>query len=247
MIFYLLIATTISSILAATLATIIGTVRLQKFSRPLSLTATGLLITLSFTHLLPEAMEGGIALHNIGITCWATVMILIASEMFLSSLHHHSHNEAMKEAMKNGATGLLSGTALHTFGDGVMIASAFLVDPTLGFAVAIAIMAHEVPQQLGDYVILLECGLSRLGAYTINATSFIATSTGGLLGYFILDRVENLLPYALAISASSFIYVSLSDLLPRLKKDDGKHKMGWRFSFLMLGSIIAIILSHMPH
>ena len=247
MIVYLLIATTISSILAATLVTIIGTIRLQKFSRPLSLTATGLLITLSFTHLLPEAMESDVELHNIGIACWASIMILIASEMFLSSFHHHSHNKTMQEAMQNGATGLLSGTALHTFGDGVMIASAFLVDPTLGFAVAIAIMAHEIPQQLGDYVILLECGMSRIAAYSINATSFIATSTGGILGYFILDRVENLLPYALAISASSFIYVSLSDLLPRLKKDDGKHKMGWRFSFLILGSIIAMSLSHIHH
>lgn len=248
MIFYLIIATTISSIVSAIIATIIGTKRLQQFSKPLSLVATGLLITLSFTHLLPEAMEGDVNLHYIGITCLITVLILIASEMFLSSIHkHHDHNDSLHEAMQNGATGIVSGTALHTFGDGVMIASAFLVNPHLGFAVTTAIMIHEIPQQLGDYVILLECGLSRLKAYCINATALIFTTLGGILGYFILERVENLLPYALAISATSFIYVALSDLLPRLKKLDENTKKISRFSFLLLGVFIAMLISHVHH
>ncbi|SPT69830.1 ZIP family metal transporter [Anaerobiospirillum thomasii] len=248
MIAYVLAATCISSVGAALLATIIGTKRLKRFARPLSLIATGLLITLSFTHVLPHAMEGDAPLHSIGLTAWATVMVLIALEMFLNTFHHHGHDSTLPhQAMAQGGSGLLSGTALHTFCDGFMIASAIMVDPHLGLAVTIAIMAHEIPQQLGDYIILLECGMSTLAAYVVNIIALVFTTAGGLMAYFILDKVENLLPYALAISASSFIYVSLSDLLPRLNKSDSKKTMLKRYVFLLTGAAIAMLISHHPH
>lgn len=238
MFYYLIPSALVSPLAAACVILITGSKRLENFAKPLSLVAVGLLITISLSHLLPEAMEESSDPHTIGFTVLIAVLVLIGIEMFCSSHSHHDN------ALAKGAAGLLSGTFLHAFCDGIILASSYLVDVHLGIAVTAAILIHEVPQEIGDYVILLDCGMSRTGAFSISLISGLGALCGVTSGYFLLDTVQGLLPYALAISASSFIYVSLCDLLPRLYKSQNQHKMIYRFFFLLLGVIAALLISH---
>lgn len=238
MFYYLIPSAVIAPLAAAFIILITGSKRLENFAKPLSLIAVGLLITISLSHLLPEAMEESTDPHSIGFTVLIAVLVLIAVEMFFNS---HSHKE---NALSKGAAGLLCGTFLHAFCDGIILVSSYLVDIHLGMAVTAAILIHEVPQEIGDYVILLDCGMTRTQAFSISFISGCGTFCGAVLGYFLLDTVKGLLPYALAVSASSFIYVSLCDLLPRLYKSQNQQKMIYRFFFLLLGVIAALLISH---
>ena len=238
MFYYLIPSAVIAPLAAAFIILITGSKRLENFAKPLSLIAVGLLITISLSHLLPEAMEESTDPHSIGFTVLIAVLVLIAVEMFFNS---HSHKE---NALSKGAAGLLCGTFLHAFCDGIILVSSYLVDIHLGMAVTAAILIHEVPQEIGDYVILLDCGMTRTQAFSISFISGCGAFCGAVLGYFLLDTVKGLLPYALAVSASSFIYVSLCDLLPRLYKSQNQQKMIYRFFFLLLGVIAALLISH---
>lgn len=238
MFYYLIPSALLSPLAAALIILLTGSKRLENFAKPLSLIAVGLLITISLSHLLPEAMEESTDPHSIGFTVLIAVLVLIAVEMFFNS---HSHKE---NALSKGAAGLLCGTFLHAFCDGIILVSSYLVDIHLGMAVTAAILIHEVPQEIGDYVILLDCGMTRTQAFSISFISGCGAFCGAVLGYFLLDTVKGLLPYALAVSASSFIYVSLCDLLPRLYKSQNQQKMIYRFFFLLLGVIAALLISH---
>lgn len=220
---------------------------LDRLARPLSLTATGLLIALSLSHMLPEAMEEAADPHLAGFCALGTVMLLIGIEMFFNAghSHHHGPDRPLPHAMMaDGGLGILAGTALHTFVDGVMIAAAFAVDRGLGLAAAAAIFAHELPQELGDYALLLQCGLNRTQAFAVNLTSLCCCTAGALSSSLVIDHIEGLLPYVLSVSAASFIYVALSDLLPRLRRSDNRRLMLRRYAFLCLGVVLALLISH---
>lgn len=218
---------------------------LDRLAGPLSLTATGLLIALSLSHLLPEALEEASDPHLAGYCALGTVMLLIFIEMFFNAghAHHHGPERPLPQAMAAGGFGILAGTALHTFVDGVMIAAAFAVDRGLGLAAAAAILAHELPQELGDYTLLLQCGLNRTQAFVVNITSMICCTAGALSSSLIIDQIEGLLPYVLSVSAASFIYVALSDLLPRLRHSDSRRLMVRRYALLCLGVVLALLIS----
>jgi zinc and cadmium transporter len=113
---------------------------------------------------------------------------------------------------------VLVGDSIHNFCDGVIIAAAFLADTRLGVVTAMAVIAHEIPQEVGDYVVLLNAGFSRAKALLFNALSGLAAVVGGVLGYFIVGPWESLFPYLLVVAASSFIYVAVADLLPQLQR-----------------------------
>ena len=238
MFYYLIPSAILSPLIAALIILLTGSKRLENLAKPLSLIAVGLLITISLSHLLPEAMEESTDPHTIGFTVLIAVLVLIAVEMFFNS-HNHKEN-----ALSKGAAGLLCGTFLHAFCDGIILVSSYLVDIHLGMAVTAAILIHEVPQEIGDYVILLDCGMSRTQAFSISFISGCGAFCGAVLGYFLLDTVKGLLPYALAVSASSFIYVSLCEVLPRLYKSENQQKMIYRFFFLLIGVIAALLISH---
>ena len=113
---------------------------------------------------------------------------------------------------------ILIGDGLHNFVDGVLIAAAFLVDSHLGIVTALAVAAHEIPQEVGDFAILLHSGFSRARAFVFNVIASLATLAGALLAYYSLDEAQHLLPYVLAVAASSFIYIAVADLIPGLHK-----------------------------
>ncbi|MCA4409201.1 ZIP family metal transporter, partial [Acinetobacter baumannii] len=106
---------------------------------------------------------------------------------------------------------------------GAIIAAAFLADTKLGFATAVAIVAHEIPQEVGDYIVLLNAGFSRAKALLFNALSGMAAVLGGVLGYLLIGGFEGALPYLLVLASSSFIYISVADLLPQLQQ-----RLAWR-------------------
>jgi zinc and cadmium transporter len=119
---------------------------------------------------------------------------------------------------------------VHNFCDGVIIAVAFIADPALGVVTALAILAHEIPQEAGDYIVLLNAGFSRRKALLFNALSGLAAVAGGVLGYFLVGTWDEVLPYMLVVASSSFIYVAVADLLPQLQK-----RLNWRETFTQIG------------
>lgn len=113
---------------------------------------------------------------------------------------------------------ILVGDGLHNFTDGILIAAAFLANPELGIVTGLAIIAHEIPQEIGDFIVLLNAGFSRLRAYIFNLLCSLMAIAGGLLGYFTLDQASHLIPYVLVFAASGFIYIAVSDLMPQMQR-----------------------------
>ena len=112
---------------------------------------------------------------------------------------------------------MILGDSIHNFCDGIIIAAAFLADTRLGVVTSLAIIAHEIPQEVGDYIVLLNAGFSRAKALLFNALSGLAAVVGGVVGYFVVGPWQALFPYLLVIAASSFIYVAVADLIPQLQ------------------------------
>ena len=160
------LAAIISPTLSVLLTLVIGPSRVSRVAKPLSLMATGLLITLALTHLLPEAMEKAPNSHDVGLYALITVLLLIAFEMFFSIHHHHDgackNNKHHQEVFSSGGAGLISGTALHTFCDGILIAGSFMLGNGVGIAVTLVIAiivlaAIFVPKLLSGTGSELEC------------------------------------------------------------------------------------------
>lgn len=129
--------------------------------------------------------------------------------------HGHHHGPAIEAGGRSGLL-ILVGDSFHNFVDGVLIAAAFLESPQLGVVTALAVVAHEIPQEIGDFVILLHSGYSRMGALLMNALSSVAMVVGGVLAYFALQAMEHMINTMLALSAASMIYVAVADLIPGL-------------------------------
>jgi zinc and cadmium transporter len=124
-----------------------------------------------------------------------------------------------------------------------LIAAAFLADPMLGWATTLAIIAHEVPQEAGDFAVLLAAGWKRARALFWNGISSLASIAGGVIGYFALESALNWVPYIITVASASFVYISISDLMPRLKREQ-KH-IGWHS--LLLGAGIAVVAFGSAH
>ena len=131
--------------------------------------------------------------------------------------HAHAHDPAQQRASAAGYL-IVIGDGVHNFVDGVLIAAAFLTDLHLGIVTAVAVAAHEIPQEVGDFAILLHSGFSRGKALFYNVLSSFTTVIGGVLAYFSLGLAQTALPYVLAVAASSFIYIAVADLIPGLHK-----------------------------
>ncbi len=188
--------------------------------------AIGSLLGAAFLGLLPHALAGpGVEdFHNIFLAVLLGLLGFFLLEKLVLWRHCHSdHCEAHAphdEHKTNEATGwmILVGDGMHNLVDGVLIAAAFMTDIHLGIVTALAIAAHEIPQEVGDFVVLLHSGFSRRKALLFNVLSSLATIVGALLAYWSLGDMQHLLPYVLAVAASSFIYIAVADLIPGLHK-----------------------------
>lgn len=208
--------------------------------------AIGALLGAAFLGLLPHALEsaGDNDFHAITGAVLAGLFVFFILEKLVLWRHcHHEHCDVHlpDESQHHPAAGtlILIGDSLHNFIDGILIAAAFLTDVHLGIVTSLAVAAHEIPQEVGDFAILLHSGFSTTRAFYFNLLSSLATVVGGVLAYYGFRQLEPLLPYALAIAASSFIYVAVADLIP------GLHKRA-EFSatvkqVLLIGSGVALI------
>jgi zinc and cadmium transporter len=187
--------------------------------------ATGALLGAALLALVPHAMIGaGLPrVHEVGIALVAGIVLFFVLEKFLLWRHCHTEDIETHEAHEHhrrAASGVLvlAGDSLHNFLDGVVIAAAFLADMHLGLVTALAIMAHEIPQEIGNFAVLLHSGMSRVRALVWNVVTSCTAVLGGVLAYFTLRTSLSLLPYALAVAASSMLYVAVADLIPGLHK-----------------------------
>jgi len=126
--------------------------------------------------------------------------------------HHHTHGA------KSAGVLIILGDSIHNFVDGILIAAAFLTDVQLGIVTSLAVAAHEIPQEVGDFAILLESGYSKGKALFYNILASLTTVLGGVLAFYCLEDLHDSLPYFLALAASSFIYIAVADLIPSLHK-----------------------------
>ena len=226
----------IASLAGGVLATVAaaGTLALHAswISRLVSF-AVGALLGAVFLELLPHALSEGSA-QRVMVTVLIGLLAFFLLEKLVLWRHAHGHGEHDAAAAETehehalhahghadgGRSGLmiLVGTSVHNFCDGVVIAASFLADPALGVAATVAIVAHAVPQQVGDFAVLLHSGFPRRRAFGYNVAVGAATLVGALAGYYALAEMQQVLPTVLAVAAASLLYVAVADLIPSLHR-----------------------------
>lgn len=182
--------------------------------------AAGVLVTTALIDLLPEALEHlqETGSQDVFTPVLAAIIAFFLLERSLLWFHHHHGTHDIKP----GIWMVTLGDGLHNFIDGVAIASMFMISPALGITTALAVAAHEIPQEIADFSILLSRGLSRSKALLFNASSALTAFVGALLTYFVGDFIEPYLGSITAFTAGMFIYIALSDLIPELHHDENK-------------------------
>ncbi|HEY9091365.1 ZIP family metal transporter [Parasphingorhabdus sp.] len=176
--------------------------------------ATGTLLGAAFLGMIPKALAHAAPIAVCG-TVLAGIVLFFALEKMV--IWRHCHDETCEVHASSGPL-LLIGDAFHNFVDGFVIAAAFLTSIPFGIAASLAVIAHEIPQEVGDFAILLENGYSRLKALILNSMSSITTLPGAIIAYYFLGETQQAIPYILALSAASFIYIALADLMPGLHR-----------------------------
>ena len=253
---YISIANLLSGVVSVLAAALLS-FRLQKRLIPLMVSfSAGMLLGNAVLNLLPEAFESPlIDPHD---TAWLLLggfvaFFLLEKALLIRHSHHHegdghghSHGHDQREAGQGGYL-ILIGDSFHNFADGVLVAAAFLTDPALGWITALAIAAHEIPQEIGDFIVLLNAGLSRTRALAYNLLSGCSAILGGLVGYFALSVTDVLVPQAIALAASGFIYIALADLVPDMHRHRAIRTSAGQVALLALGIAVAVIAGMMAH
>ena len=187
--------------------------------------AVGTLLGAAFLELLPQAFRLAESLEGMAATVLAGLLLLFVLEKLVLWRHCHveqceAHDPPVAAHHDHGRSGtmIMIGDTFHNFVDGVLIAAAFLASTDLGIVTAIAIIAHEVPQEVGDFLILLHSGYRKSQAFLFNAVSSAAMIAGGVAAYFALQSVEHWIPPLLGLAAASMLYVAVADLIPGLHK-----------------------------
>lgn len=211
--------------------------------------ATGVILSSAFLEILPEAFGDFAGEHR------EQFAVLLAGIMLFNFLEYWSvwgHNHAdvdltESHGCRRAVPVILVGDAFHNFVDGVLIAAAFLVDPWLGVTTTAAVILHEIPQEIGDFAILLDAGWSKKKAFLANAASSMSSVAGGVLGYFALHTAEFLTPYFLIIAAGSFIYIAIADLMPLMRFYQRRDGFLAQTAVMLFGIAIVAVIGHWLH
>jgi zinc and cadmium transporter len=201
--------------------------------------ATGTLLSAAFLGMIPHALEHAQVSSILGTVLAGVILFFLLEKLII---WHHCHDV---ECDIHGTAGtlILFGDAFHNLVDGIVIAAAFLTSIPLGVSTALAVVAHEVPQEVGDFGILLDSGYSRQKAFLCNLFSSITTLPGAVIAYLYLEKTKGAVPYVLAISAASFIYIALADLFPSLHRTIGLSATVKQLLLIMAG-VGTILLFH---
>jgi zinc and cadmium transporter len=256
-------------VLAATIVAGVGSVWvaawlthgvLRRYTQHMLSFAAGALLGTAFLHLMPEALETGGDPHTLLTTLLGGLVfffVLDKAELYHHGhehgggpghgVHPHAHGHAHGHDHASGSWVLLLGDSVHAFGDGVLIASAFLVDLHLGLLAALAVMAHEVPHHMGDLAVVRQASGSDRGAALKVSMAGTVTALGGMMGVLLLGQLDAYLPLVLMLASSSFIYVALADLIPQLHKRPGLRAALAQLLWLGLGLGLIVLASGGMH
>ncbi len=228
--------------------------------------AAGALLATAFMHLLPEAFESQAGAHDLFATLLVGVVFFFLLDKAELWHHGHEHSHAEPDAHghahhdhghahdhhhhhgpRAGGWAVLTGDSVHCFGDGILIASAFMADMRLGVIAAVSVLAHEVPHHMGDLVVLRQTSLNRSMALVKVSLAGAVTALGGVVGYFLVGQLQDLLPYFLAVASSSFVYVALADLIPQLQKRLTARETFAQIAWLIAGMVVVTLVSGAAH
>ena len=223
----ILLVTALAGMASVLIAASFSLSLLSKMVHGMVSVSVGILLATAFLHSLPEAFTmAGTSPQLLFATLLAGLLgfFLLDKIALLRHSHHHEgdghghhHGHDAEVAGRSGWM-ILVGDGLHNFVDGVLIAAAFMADYQVGIFTAIAIIAHEIPQEIGDFIVLLNAGFSRTRALFYNLICGLSAVLGGVLAYFFLEKAQGAMPYLLVIASSSFIYIAVSDLIPQMHR-----------------------------
>ena len=241
----------IAGVFSISAAAVFSFALLSKMVERMVSLSVGILLATSLLHALPEAFESKADPRTLFATLLAGLLafFLLEKTAILRHSHHHegdghahAHGHDAHEAGRAGWM-ILVGDGLHNFTDGILIAAAFLANPNLGLVTGLAIIAHEIPQEIGDFIVLLNAGFSRKRAYFYNLICSLLAVAGGLLGYFTLERGMAWIPYVLVFASSGFIYIAVSDLMPQMQRRATMRESVPQVVLIALGVAIVVLLT----
>jgi zinc and cadmium transporter len=263
----ILIGTVAAGVGSVWLAAALSFSVLARFTQHMLSLAAGALLATAFLHLLPEAFESSAGAHELFAVLLGGLLFFFlldkaelwhhghehhqgdgAADHGHAHDHHHGHHHHAHGSLRSGGGwAILAGDSVHAFGDGVLIASAFLADVRLGVVASLAVLAHEVPHHMGDLVVLRLSSASRRAAVVKVSLAGTVTALGGLVGYALVTQLEDYLPYFLALASSSFVYVALADLIPQLQKKLSLRETAAQVLWLAIGISMVMTVSGLAH
>jgi zinc and cadmium transporter len=204
--------------------------------------SAGSLMGGAFLHLLPEASEM-LSINSL----YGTFLISFVAFFLIEKIFHWRHCHKDDCPVHTFGYMNLFGDSVHNFIDGLVIASTFIVDYKLGIATTLAVAIHEIPQEIGDYGVLIYAGFKSKTALFLNYAVALTVVLGGVVGYFFLSHIEGVLPYLLPIAAGGFVYIAASDLMPEIRKETNIKKSVTAFAIFVLGILLMYLVKLINH
>jgi zinc and cadmium transporter len=263
----ILLGTVIAGVGSVWLAALLIFSVLSRYTQHMLSLAAGALLATAFMHLMPEAFESQASAHDL----FAVFLVGLVFFFLLdkAELWHHGHehhhpvadhthghghghahgheHHSHSHGKSGGGWAVLAGDSVHAFGDGILIASAFMADMRLGIVASLAVLAHEVPHHMGDLVVLRQTSGTQRAALIKVSMAGTVTALGGLVGYFLVREIEDFLPFFLVLASSSFAYVALADLIPQLQKKLALRQTIAQVLWLLFGVALVTVVSGLAH
>jgi zinc and cadmium transporter len=262
----IIIGTVVAGIGSVWLAAALSFGVLARYTQHMLSLAAGALMATAFMHLLPEAFEGQASAHDLFLTLLLGLVfffLLDKAELWHHGHEHHhlpelghetnaqdhvqEHGHSHSHTPQPGSWAVLTGDSVHCFGDGILIASAFMADMRLGAIASLAVLAHEVPHHMGDLMVLRTGASNKRMALVKVSLAGAVTALGGVVGYWLVDQLQDFLPYFLVVASSSFVYVALADLIPQLQTRLTLRQTFVQITWLALGIGMVALLSGIAH
>jgi len=263
----ILMGTLLAGIGSVWLAAALSFGALARYTQHMLSLAAGALMATAFLHLLPEAFESQAAAKDLFLTLLLGLVfffLLDKAELWHHGHEHHHHGDGDAHGAVHahdhdhghvhnhtppqaGSWAILTGDSVHCFGDGILIASAFMADMRLGAIASLAVLAHEVPHHMGDLMVLRTGASNKRMALVKVSLAGAVTALGGLAGYWLVDLLHDYLPYFLVVASSSFVYVALADLIPQLQKRLTLAETVAQVTWLLVGMGMVTVLSSLAH
>ncbi len=258
----IVLGTLASGIGSVWLAALLSFGVLARYTQHMLSLAAGALMATAFLHLLPEAFESKVEPHDLFLTLLVGLVFFFLLDKAELWHHGHEHHHAAHDhehdhshsahdhpaSERGGGTwAVLAGDSVHCFGDGVLIASAFMADLRLGAIASLAVLAHEVPHHMGDLMVLRAGTSNKRAALVKVSLAGAVTALGGVIGFWLVAQLHDYLPYFLVVASSSFVYVALADLIPQLQKQLSARQTAAQIIWLFVGMGLVTMVSGLAH